>query len=68
MREEFGESADWVCVRCEAGLSPAKTKLSYRGSEFEVELMRCPVCGKVFVGESLALGKMLEVEKSLEDK
>ena len=68
MRVEFEESADWVCARCDAGLSPAKTKLSYRGSEFEIELMRCPICGKTFIGESLALGKMLDVEKSLEDK
>ena len=68
MRVEFEESADWVCVRCDAALLPAKTKLGYRGSEFEIELMRCPGCHKVFVGESLALGKMLEVEKSLEDK
>ena len=68
MREEYKESVDWVCVRCDAELSLAKTKLVYRGSEFEVELLRCPVCHKVFIGESLALGKMLEVEKSLEDK
>ena len=68
MREEYEGSADWVCVRCDAGLSPAKTKLTYRGSEFEIELMRCPVCNKVFIGEALAMGQMLEVEKSLEDK
>ena len=68
MREEYEGSAGWICVRCDAGLSPAKIKLGYRGSEFEIELMRCPVCHKVFIGESLALGKMLEVEKSLEDK
>ena len=68
MRTEFQESSDWVCVRCDASLLPAKTKLGYRGSEFEIELMRCPVCHKVFIDESLALGKMLEVEKSLEDK
>ena len=68
MREDYEGTADWVCVRCDVSLSPAKTKLVYRGSEFEIELMRCPVCHKVFIGESLALGKMLEVEKSLEDK
>ena len=68
MREEYEEAADWVCVRCDAGLLPAKTKLSYLGSEFEIELMRCPVCHKAFIGESLALGKMLKVERSLEDK
>ena len=68
MREELEGSANWICVRCDAELLPAKTKLSYIKSEFEAELMRCPECRKVFIGEPLALGKMLEVEMSLEDK
>jgi len=33
-----------------------------------VELPACAVCGLVLVPEALALGKMLEVEKILEDK
>ena len=68
MREEFAGSSNWICVRCDVALAPAKTKLSYLNSEFEAELMGCPVCRKVFIGEPLALGKMLDVEKSLEDK
>jgi hypothetical protein len=31
-------------------------------------LPRCPRCGLVFIPEELALGKMAEVEKLLEDK
>lgn len=68
MREEFEGSANWICVRCEAALTPQKANLYYLNKDFEAELMCCPVCHKVFIGESLALGKMLEVEKSLEDK
>ena len=68
MREEFAGSTNWICARCDVELTPAKTKLTYLKSEFEAELMSCPVCNNVFVGEPLALGKMLEVEKSLEDK
>jgi len=30
--------------------------------------MKCPVCSMVFIEEDLAMGKMLEVEKGLEDK
>jgi hypothetical protein len=41
---------------------------SYLGSEFPVELMKCPGCGIVFVPESLATEKMLKVEQALEDK
>jgi uncharacterized protein with PIN domain len=68
MREEFEGSDNWICSRCNEALVPAKTKLAYLNSVFEADLMCCPVCNKVFVGESLAMGKMLEVEKSLEDK
>ena len=68
IREEFEGSANWVCVRCGAPLEPAKKKLNYLNKQFETELMCCPVCQKAFIGEPLALGKMLEVEKSLEDK
>ena len=68
MKEEFAGSSNWICTRCDVGLAPAKTKLTYLNKEFEAELMRCPTCHKVFIGEPLALGKILEVEKSLEDK
>ena len=68
MKEEFAGSTNWNCMRCDVALSPATIKLSYLNSEFEAELMQCPTCNKVFIGEPLALGKMLEVEKSLEDK
>lgn len=68
MREEFEGSANWICARCNVELAPAKTMLTYLNKDFEAELMRCPECHKVFIGESLAMGKMLEVEKSLEDK
>ena len=68
MREEFAGSLDWVCYRCDVALAPKTTKLNYLNSSFEAELMSCPHCNKVFIGEQLALGKMLEVEKSLEDK
>ncbi len=40
----------------------------YLGGRFEVELMQCPQCKMVIINEDLALGKMLEVEKGLEDK
>jgi hypothetical protein len=45
-----------------------KTDITYLGSQFSLELPVCPECGMVFVPEELATGKMLEVEKILEDK
>ncbi|MDR2493462.1 MAG: hypothetical protein LBD25_08420 [Coriobacteriales bacterium] len=68
MRDDAYSAVGWRCLRCGADLVPRKTKLAYLGKDFEAELSCCPDCGEVFVGEALALGKMLEVEKALEDK
>jgi hypothetical protein len=56
------------CAKCRQPLVPGKVKASYLGNSFEVELLRCPGCGFVYVPEALALGKMLQVEQALEDK
>jgi hypothetical protein len=45
-----------------------KVDISYLGSAFPVDLPKCPGCGQVYIEEALALGKMAEVEKLLEDK
>ena len=65
---EYDRADSWICDKCKEELKPGKVKATYLGGSFEVELMRCPRCGNVFISEDLALGKMLEVEKELEDK
>ena len=68
MKEIGQQELLWICDKCKKGLEPRKVKVSYLSGNFEVELMQCPQCKAVFIGEELALGKMLEVEKGLEDK
>ncbi|MEW6402287.1 MAG: DVU_1557 family redox protein [Chloroflexota bacterium] len=58
----------WTCANCNVPLEPGKVDISYLGSSFPVELLRCPKCGLVLIPEELALGKMVEAEKALEDK
>ena len=58
----------WVCAKCGEPLVPGKVTVAYLGSAYPVDLLKCPKCGLVFVPEELALGRMVEVEKSLEDK
>ncbi len=53
---------------CNKPLQPTKVNVTYLNSVFNVELMACPECGVILVPENLAVGKMLEVEKLLEDK
>ncbi|HEY3625824.1 MAG TPA: hypothetical protein VGL00_06060 [Terracidiphilus sp.] len=58
----------YVCGKCKKALVPGKVIASYLGSEFPIELWKCPECGKVLVPRELAAGKMLQVEQALEDK
>lgn len=56
------------CFKCGLPMEPGNVTVSYQGSSFPVELLKCKKCGLVLITEELALGKMLEVEKTLEDK
>ena len=56
------------CLKCDIQLQMGKVNIGYLGSKFPVDLLHCPQCGQAFVPEDLALGKMAEVEKILEDK
>ena len=62
------ERNDWVCAGCGIALQPGKVTVSYLNNAYPVELLRCPRCGLTWVPEEIALGKMAEVEKILEDK
>lgn len=57
-----------LCGKCKVPLQVGKVTASYLGSEFPIELWKCPQCGKILVPETLATGKMLQVEQALEDK
>jgi len=58
----------WQCFKCKVPMVMGKVKVSYLGSDFQIDLYKCPGCGYVLVPEDLATGKMLEVEKNMEDK
>jgi hypothetical protein len=58
----------WVCANCNVPMPLGKVDISYLGNSFPVDLLKCPNCGLVLIPEEMALGKMAEVEKALEDK
>ncbi len=62
------EQADWQCAQCHLPLKLKPVHIEYLGSVFPVDLPVCPKCGMILIPEALALGKMAEVEKALEDK
>jgi hypothetical protein len=58
----------WVCQKCQSPLTFHQAKVNYMGASFEVGLPGCAKCGITMIPEILAFGKMLDVEKILEDK
>ena len=64
----LAQSAQWECAKCGVPLVAGKVTVEYLGNAYPVDLLKCPRCGLVLVSEELALGKMAEVEKTLEDK
>lgn len=62
------ENREWKCLACDKLLKLNKVRIDYMNGSFTVELPCCPQCGMALVPEEIALGKMLEVEKLLEDK
>jgi hypothetical protein len=62
------QPAQRECAKCNVPLEAGKVTVEYLGSAYPVDLLKCPQCGLVLVPEDLALGRMAEVEKTLEDK
>ena len=63
-----GASEDILCGKCGGALTLSPVTFSYLDHAFPVELPACKRCGMVYVPEELAKGKILHVERSLEDK
>ncbi len=58
----------WKCAKCGRRLVPKKVTLAYMGHSVDHEMPTCPQCGKVYISQDLAEGRMSEVEQLLEDK
>ncbi|HEX2966179.1 MAG TPA: hypothetical protein VHO84_10345 [Syntrophorhabdaceae bacterium] len=58
----------WMCNRCNVGLTIQKVRLQYMRVIFAIDLPVCPNCHMVLISEELATGKMAEAEQVLEDK
>jgi hypothetical protein len=57
-----------VCGVCDVPMEPMKSTFSYLKREFRHTVLRCPICGQIYISEDLAKGKMREVETILEEK
>ncbi len=62
------DEGQWICAECNCPLKQQSVQAFYLESAFSASLPACPKCGLTLVPKSLAQGKMLEVERLLEDK
>lgn len=62
------QGGEYLCAQCGVPLENGPMTLHYMGHDFPILMPKCPVCGQGLIPESLALGKILEVERGLEDK
>ncbi len=62
------DDGEWLCAECNTPLIQQSTQAFYLDSAFSASLPTCPKCALTLVPKSLAEGKMLEVERLLEDK
>jgi hypothetical protein len=65
---DWGPELAWQCEQCSTPLELGQVAVSYMGNSFTTDMPFCPQCKQVLVPEELAMGKMAEVEKILEDK
>jgi hypothetical protein len=62
------EERIWKCGKCNEALVMKKTVFSYLGHTVAHDVQVCPKCGKIYIPQDLAEGKMAELEEKLEDK
>lgn len=67
-QEKVENTEGLLCAKCNVPLEPGKVHITYIKCTFPAELLTCPECGLVYIPEELAYGKILEVEKMLEEK
>jgi len=56
------------CFRCDEPLVSDKVFMNYLTNTFPTQLLKCPVCGLIYIDEDLVMNKAHEVEKTIEEK
>jgi hypothetical protein len=57
-----------LCAKHKVPLEKGKIDVAYQGHAYPVDVLCCPICGQALIPEELARGRMLEVERTLEEK
>ena len=68
MEQKEKEMPAIMCRRCGVKMEPAETYFEYLGHGLHTKLPRCPKCGEVYIPEEMVMGKIADIERTLEDK
>lgn len=65
---QMSDTGEIRCFKCNKKLEEREVCFQYLGRELFYKVLSCPECGQVFIPESLAKGKMKQVETMIEGK
>lgn len=57
-----------TCLKCHERLIEKKVVFNYLNCPVSTKQPCCPSCGQIYLSEEFVMGKLNEVEKTLEDK
>ena len=57
-----------ICDGCQVEMAELEVQFEYLDKFFRHKVLRCPLCGQVFLPQELVEGRMKTVEKSMEEK
>ena len=57
-----------ICDSCQVEMEELEVQFEYLDKFSRHRVLRCPVCGQVFLPQELVEGRMKDVEKSMEEK
>lgn len=57
-----------ICDSCQVEMEELEVQFEYLDKFFRHRVLRCPVCGQVFLPQELVECRMKDVEKSMEEK
>jgi len=72
MKAGYGEGIANVdglyCFRCNETLTSDKVFMNYLTNSFPTQLLKCSICGLVYIDEDMVMQKAHEVERTIEEK
>ncbi len=64
----MGKKPRLICDACQIEMEEMEAQFAYLDKFFRHKVLRCPLCGQVYLPQELVEGRMKDVEKTMEEK